>query len=115
MMTRPLLLGAALVTALAAPAFAGPGKDQIAAGLGVDPNLYSLSELVRLDQAHADDDRELIDFITGGGLAENRAGVSERVTPAMAQLASALGVDARDYTLAELVRLDAVANDRFGD
>ena len=43
------VLTAAIAALVAAPAIADPGKDQFAGVLGVDGDLYTMSELIRLE------------------------------------------------------------------
>ena len=48
---RTTILSSLVAIAIAAPAFASPGADQLARTLGVEPGTYSLAELVRLNDA----------------------------------------------------------------
>ncbi len=48
---RTTILSSIVALAIAAPAFASPGADQLARSLGVEPGAYSLAELVRLNDA----------------------------------------------------------------
>lgn len=84
---------------------------QLAAAAGVAPGLYTVSELQRLITARTNNDDEAVAFILSG---ENReeANPASVVTPGEAQIANILGVDAADYTLAELTALYA---ERYGD
>ncbi|MGI3186574.1 hypothetical protein [Nioella aestuarii] len=62
---KTIALATALTAALAAPAaFA---SDNLAASLGVEPGVYSTSELVRLSQALSDNDHAEVAFILNGG------------------------------------------------
>lgn len=59
-------MSAALITVMAAPAFANPS---IAPILGIDADDYTAQELVQLNSAYEDGDQDTIDFILSG---ENR-------------------------------------------
>lgn len=59
-------MSAALITVMAAPAFANPS---IASILGIDADDYTAQELVQLNSAYEDGDQTTIDFILSG---ENR-------------------------------------------
>jgi hypothetical protein len=97
-------LTSALILALSAPAFAD-GKSQLAAQLGVNDANYTLAQLIRLDTAVQDRDAAEIAFIKAQ--AEGRITASDGIgNPGQAMLAATLGVNASDYTLAQLTRLD---------
>ena len=92
---------------MAAPALADPGKDQYAATLGVQADLYTMSELIRLDEALSDNDLTTVRWIESGGLKSAPPEDPARVTAAEAQLAASLGLDPAQYTSAELAALYA--------
>lgn len=101
-------LTTAIALGLAAPAFA---NDQLAASLGVEPGVYSTAELVTLRTAMEDGNEALANFILDGG-SETVSTQSFGISAGHQQLADALGVDAADYSVAELVTLrDAIEND----
>ena len=100
-------LAAAALSILAAPVLADAGKDQFAAALGVDGGLYSMSELIRLDEAISENDQTAIRWIESGGLKASAPEDPARVTPAEAQLAASLHLDPAEYTAAELGALYA--------
>ena len=104
-MIRKTFLAAAALAALATPSLADAGKDQYAAALGVDSNLYTMSELIRLDDAISENDRTTVEWIVNGGLKANAPEDPARVTPSEAQLAASLGLDPAQYTSAELSAL----------
>lgn len=83
---------------------------QLANLAGVAPGTYSASELALIIEARKDNDAEQAAFILSG---KNRAASAEAsaVTPGEAQIAASLGLDPAQYTLAELTRLWAAAND----
>jgi hypothetical protein len=92
-MTRIALI-AALTTAIAAPAFA---SSQLERSLGVEPGVYSFSELAAIKGS--------FDTDTGYRIPAERGVVSTQsvgISPAHAQLAATLGLDANDYSFAEL-------------
>lgn len=105
MFTKASLTAAAI--ALAVPAFANPGTDQLALQLGVEPGSLSLSELIRLEDARSENDAETVRFLLSGmdtvGRADNTAAGGNAGAD---QLASLLGVDPGAYTVAELIRLE---------
>lgn len=113
-MKSVLLFAAALAaTATVASADVTPGKAQFAATLGLDPAAYTLTELSLINDAARANNREAVKYYLNH---ENRKPVSsaEVVTPAEAQLAARLGLDASDYTQAELDQIDSArrANNR---
>ncbi len=147
---RTTILSTILAIAVAAPAFASPGADQLARSLGVEPGVYSLSQLVRLNEAFEEGSvtgAQIAAFVTSGGAdvvsssnpaggitvneaqfieraqirnntlsadqilagLRNDATVSDRgiVSPGKAMIAASLGVNAAEFTTAELVALEA--------
>ena len=101
------VLSATALAILAAPVLADPGKDQYAATLGVNGDLYTMSELIRLDDAISQNDQTTIRWIENGGLKASAPEDPARVTPSEAQLAASLGLDPAQYTSAELAALYA--------
>lgn len=106
-------LSALALTALAGGAFAmeapSSGAAQLAAKLGVEPGVYSLSDLIRLDAANdSQQNREEVAFI----LEEGRFGIAGRSNAGAvsatdhAQLAARAGVESGQYTIAELALID---------
>lgn len=87
------------------------GAAQFAAIEGVAPGALSVNELQLLEQAKRENNRERIDFILSGGV-NTETGVAA-TNPGAIQLAASLGVNAADYTLAELTKMyaDKVSND----
>lgn len=79
---------------------------QLAAAAGVEPGRFTINELQLLIEAKRDNDTRMTNFILSG---QNRAdgNVPSVVTPGQAQLAALLGVNASDYSLAELTKLYA--------
>lgn len=80
------------------------GLAQLAASAGVEAGRFTANELQTLVEARADGATNAANFILSG---TNRAApnTAEVVTPGEAQLAAAIGVDAAQYTLAELVAM----------
>lgn len=118
-MTTKSLLAAAVLAAVAAPAVAqsvSPGHAQLAANAGVDAADYSIAQILRLNAAIREGDATTAKFIlanrTSGVVAASRNDPGF-VTDAELQLAAVSGVEAADFTLAELVRLNDAA--REGD
>ena len=101
------VLTAAIAALVAAPAIADPGKDQFAGVLGVDGDLYTMSELIRLENAISENDQTTVRWILDGGLKASAPEDPARVTPSEAQLAASLGLDPAQYTSAELSALYA--------
>ena len=110
-MSRKLTFAVLSLAAAAAalPASANIGKDQFAATLGVDGDLYTMGELIRLDQALEENDLTTARAILDGDLRQGLGDVPE-VTAATVQLAASLGVDPADHSPAELARMHT---DRF--
>lgn len=79
---------------------------QLAAAAGVEPGRFTINELQLLVEAKRDNDVQMTNFILSG---QNRANGKPAavVSPGQAQLAALLGVDATQYTLAELTKLYA--------
>jgi hypothetical protein len=64
------ILSSILALAVAVPAFANPGADQLARNLGVEPGAYSLAQLVRLNEAFEEGSvtgAQIARFVTSGG------------------------------------------------
>lgn len=81
----------------------------LALSLGVEPGLLSTADLIRLRQAMEEGDAGMIAFILGGGTET----ISTQSAPNAGdrQLAAYLGVDAADYTTAELAEMYLDATD----
>ena len=92
-----LALTSALVIALTAPAFA---SSQLERQLGVEPGVYSFSELAAIKGSYDTDNGYNI-APRGDVVSTQSVGIS----PAHAQLAATLGVDANDYSFAELANI----------
>lgn len=90
---------------------AAVGNVQRAKALGVEPGHFTSAELSQLEVAKRNGDTEVWNFIVSGQNRKVAAG-PEVVTPGKAQLAASLGVNAADYTLAEL---GAMYGARVGD
>ncbi|MEM9247663.1 MAG: hypothetical protein AAGB05_03090 [Pseudomonadota bacterium] len=103
-MTRTLI-AAALVTALAAPAFA---SNSLAASLGVEPGVYTTSQLVQLKAAKADDDHVRIRQI----MAEVEAGGFDGASD-FSQVASS--IDAEGLSGSDIVALKAAIDEDDAD
>lgn len=107
---KKLIATTAIVATMAAPAFAGSGKDQLAALAGVNADNYSISELVRLDAAQKDGDATTSNFIkakAGGDVVSTQSGVSA----GEAQLAASVGVAPGSLTQAQMIQLDQALSD----
>lgn len=84
------------------------GAVQLALSAGVEPGVYTVAELIQIIDAKRENDEERLNFILSG---TNRQGESEGISAGKAQLAATLGVNAADYTLAELVALTSDNDD----
>jgi hypothetical protein len=101
---KRIILTSALALAIAAPAFAG---DQLARNLGLEPGVYTTAELATIkgirEGANGTDasTAAALETLYEGGV------VSTQSVPGSAaeQLARFLGVNAADYSLAELAVL----------
>lgn len=99
------VIAAALISAGAVNAEGiSPGHAQFAATLNLDAAQYSLEELSNIQAARRDNDVNAERFYLTGASRENRGGVGQ-VSPGKAQLAAPLGVNAAEYSLAELIAL----------
>ena len=85
-----------------------PGDAQTAGLLGVEAGRFTAAELQILTEARRHNDSETAAWILSG---ENRQGEPETVSAGKAQLAAILGVDANQYSLAELTAIAAARND----
>ncbi|WP_424968262.1 hypothetical protein, partial [Dinoroseobacter sp. S375] len=92
-----LALTSALVIALTAPAFA---SSQLERQLGVEPGAYSFSELAAIKGSFDTDNGYNIPP-RGDVVSTQSVGIS----PAHAQLAATLGLDANDYSFGELAAI----------
>jgi hypothetical protein len=102
-MRTTLTLAAILFAGAASAASVNQGQAQLAAQLGVPADQYTLSELTLLASERVED---------GYGLTDNAPGlvdtsVSGGYNAGKAQLAAQLGLNANDYTLSELTKIDA--------
>lgn len=81
-----------------------PGDVQLAYSAGVEPGAYTRAEMIQIIDAKQEGETTRVNYILSG---ENRkaANPASVVTPGEEQLARAIGVDAADHTLAELVAL----------
>jgi hypothetical protein len=88
----------------------GDSSGQLANLAGVAPGTYSASELALIIEARKDNDADTAAYVLSG---KNRgvAADASAVTPGEAQIAAALGLDPAEYTLSDLSRLWAAAND----
>ncbi len=86
---KRIALTAALITAIAAPAFA---SDNLARSLGVGPGTYSTAELIQLQRAIEDNDQVYVRFLMNGG-----AGPVDPSIAADAQLRHAIEDNDRVY------------------
>lgn len=81
------------------------GAEQLARLVGVTPGAYSVSEMIRLQEAINENDRAAVAFILGGSDGGDTASDIGIVTPGKAQLAASLGLYPAAHTTAELVAL----------
>jgi hypothetical protein len=102
----------ALALVSAAPAFANA---QLARSLGLEPGVYTIAELSAIKGAteeRATDNRDFVASLvarTGGGV------VSTQSVGASNQLAANLGLDAGDFTAAQLATIKGVTEERATD
>ena len=96
-MKRTLIVSA-LVAAIAAPAFANSQLENI---LGVEPGVYSASELVAIKGSFDTDTGYNVPARDGAVVSTQSTGFSA----GHVQLANSLGVNPADYTTAELVAI----------
>ncbi|MFM7336139.1 MAG: hypothetical protein ACKO2N_21610 [Tabrizicola sp.] len=87
------------------------GAEQLARLVGVTPGTYSVNEMIRLQDAINEGDRQAIAFILGGSNGGNTGNDIGIVTPAKAQMAASLGLDPAAHTTADLVAryLDSIS------
>lgn len=86
------------------------GEKQIAASLGVDAADYTHAELSAMSSARLTDE-EAIEAHVASHANRAEANPAEVVTPGEQQIASSLGVDPADYTLAELTKMLRASDD----
>ncbi len=94
------------------------GSAQLAASVGVEPGVYTTAELVALKSAMDSDDQSAVRFIKANpGGSDTSFVVSSKgseISGGRAQLAASLGVDASDYSVAQLTRLKATQSSDNG-
>jgi hypothetical protein len=121
MLTRNIL-AAVLATTLAAPMAAqsvSQGEAQLAQTLGVQPGMYSLEQLARLEGLENDDSQTaaqtrqfILDNPKGPMAMANASGSANMgVGQGEAQLAASLGVEPGIYSLEQLTRLEGLENE----
>ena len=103
-MTRTLITAALAAATLAAPAVA---NDQLARSLGVEPGVYSVSELAQLKTAIEENNDQRVDLITGGTgeVLSTQSPAGDFGAGQSDQLARSLGVEPGVYSLSELAQL----------
>ena len=84
----------------------GDSSGQLAKLAGVAQNKYSANELQRIINAKVNNDTETVAYVVSGQDRVN-ADIPGTVTAGKAQLAGVLGLNPADYTVAQLVTLDA--------
>ncbi len=105
--TSALIIATLSSAAFAANPVAGvsAGAAQIALALGVEPGRFTTSELLEIQDAKHENDQFRLNAILSG--ATRQTG-DRGVTPGKEQLAALVGVNAADYTLAELTAMQHV-------
>lgn len=98
---KTTLIASALVAAIAAPAFAA--GTQLERQLGVEPGVYSFTELAAIKGSYDTDTGYVFPVENGNVVSTQSVGIS----PAHAQLAANLGLDANEYSFAELAGIKA--------
>ena len=78
----------------------------MALALGVEPGRFTTAELMQIEEAKHENDRFRLDAILSGA---TRQTADHGVTPGKVQLAALVGVNAADYTLAELTAMQPVS------
>lgn len=101
-----LTLVAALAGGAALAQSVSPGVAQLAASAGVSAEGFTTNQLIRLLDAQRENDRKTIAFILSQRGAEVSRTEQGTVNAGAAQLAASVGVDAGQFSLSELVRLD---------
>ncbi|WP_339114288.1 hypothetical protein [Thioclava sp. GXIMD2076] len=105
---KTILTAAALIVAATAGIASAQSNDaQLAALLNVNGAEFTTAELNNINEARRDGDVEKANYFLNH---ENRADASAG-SHGKAQLAAQLGVNASDYTLAELVTVDSARRD----
>lgn len=86
------------------------GSDMLAKLARVTPGEYTNNEMLRIQEARQDGDAQLLAYYLNH---DNREGASSANNlAAKAQVAGPLGLNPADYTMAELIVLNAQNNDR---
>ena len=85
---------------------AGDAAGQLAKLAGVAQDKYSANELQRIITAKVNNDQQTVAFVVSGA-GRNTTDTLGSVTAGKAQLAGALGLNPADYTIAQLITLDA--------
>lgn len=81
------------------------GAAQLALSLGVEPGRFTTAELLEIQDAKRENDQFRINAILSGATRDSG---DRGVTAGKVQLAALVGVNAADYTLAELIAMQRV-------
>ncbi len=108
-MLKTFIATAGLIAVVATP---GQANDQLAHSLGVEPGVYTTSELIRLRANASDDDAPRANSILRdrdqGRFSTRNVGTSS----GHRQLAASLGLDPGAYTTAQLVQIRQAVDDQ---
>lgn len=119
-MRKTTLIATVFATLLGGAAFAqtNPGMAQLAGIAGVSPDGFSQAQLIQLIEAQRNGDADTVDFILSQrGVDVGRADAGTTFggnvgNDGKAQLAAQVGVNADDYTMAQLIALTSPVTDR---
>lgn len=106
------VLSTALSAGLVSAQSINPGVAQLAASVGVSPTAFTQGQMIQLERAQRENDRQAIDFILSQAQDEvSRADNSMDMVNGGGQLALTAGVEPGQFTTNELIRLIAAQRD----
>lgn len=114
---RKLSLTIAVVSAALSAGFVSaqsinPGVAQLAASVGVSPTAFTQDQMIQLQRAQRENDRQAVDFILSQAQDEvSRGGSAMDMVIGGGQLALTAGVEPGRFTTNELIRLIAAQRD----
>ncbi|MEY8099322.1 hypothetical protein AB9F29_18155 [Falsihalocynthiibacter sp. S25ZX9] len=111
MFVKSTLSALALAVALPFAGAAYAGNDQLAKLAGVEPGVYTTSELIQIDQARKTQDDEKLNFYLLGENRVSRTDFTGSVNAGVTELAAIEGVSADGYTASTLIELSVAESE----
>ena len=105
---KRIVLTTAIILGLSVPALA---NDQLALSIGVEPSVFSTSQLAQLKAAQDDDDNRRFEFLLDRFSGNVTATQSVGLTPGHRQLTASINVDYNQYSLNEIIQIRSAIDD----